>query len=102
MSETDNLLTLSLFEPRLNEEFIVRVEDDEVYPLTLFEASLLPASGYRKVPREPFQLRFRGPGPRYLLQRIHVLENKTLGKVEIFLVPIGREGDDFIYQAVFN
>jgi hypothetical protein len=72
-----------------------------VYPLTLVEASALPSGNYRNE-REPFQLRFRGPGPRHLPQQIHLLENQALGSIAIFLVPIGRDGDDFIYQAIFN
>ncbi len=101
MSEPDTPQTLSLFAPRLNELFVVRLDDNDVYPLTLFEAAALPPGNY-KMAREPFQLRFRGPGPRYLDQQIHVLENEVLGPLPIFLVPIGRDGDGFLYQAIFN
>jgi hypothetical protein len=101
MSTPDALQTLSLFEPRVGELFIVRLDENRVHPLTLVKASLIPSGNYRTA-REPFQLRFRGPGPQHLPQQIHLMENDALGSIAIFLVPIGRDGDGFIYQAIFN
>jgi hypothetical protein len=102
MPESDTYQTLSHFEPRVNELFKVPLEDGGFYPLTLFQASALPPSKNQNIRREPFELRFRGPGPRYLTQKIHRLENPALGPMEIFLVTIGQEGGEFIYQAIFN
>ncbi len=101
MTEANTLLSLADFAPRLNEAFSVDLDGSGTYPLILTEALALPARG-PKLAREPFQLHFRGPGPNYLMQRIHALENEVLGKIEVFLVPVGQEGDDFVYQAVFN
>ena len=102
MVEPETPQTLALFAPHLNELFRVRVGDETVYPLTLVEVSPLRPAGHRDLRRDPFELRFHGPGPQHLVQRIHRLENDALGALEIFLVPIGRAGDGFVYQAIFN
>ena len=45
-----------------------------------------------------------GSADRLLPQRIYPLEHPSLGKLDIFLVPLGAEGDSegLHYQAVFN
>ena len=98
----DELPTLPDFEARLNERFDVTLSDRTIYPLTLVEAVALPRQHAPSLRREPFQLKFRGPGPGYLPQQIHALRNETLGLCSLFLVPIGQDGDGFLYQAVFN
>ena len=52
--------------------------------------------------RSPYSLTFYAPGPRVLPQAIYGLEHSALGALEIFLVPIGREGTGFLYEANFN
>lgn len=49
-----------------------------------------------------FSLRFRGPSSVLLPQQIWPLRHAALGDLRIFLVPIGREDDGFIYEAIFN
>jgi hypothetical protein len=50
-----------------------------------------------------FSLRFRGPGEPYLPQRMWTLQHPQLGELAgVFLVPIGREDDGFLYEAIFN
>jgi hypothetical protein len=41
---------------------------------------------------------FRGPSLPVLPQRIYALEHRTLGRLEIFLVPIGAGQ----YEAIFT
>ena len=65
--------------------------------LVLFEVTGLDAE-----PERPFSLLFRGPASRPLPQQIHALEHPPLDAFELFLVPVGREGDALIYEAVFN
>lgn len=52
--------------------------------------------------REPFSLVFLGPREPVLAQRIYRLEHGGLGTLEIFLVPIGRDGAGTRYEAAFN
>src|SRR5690242_1635368 len=42
-------------------------------------------------PREPFSLLFQGPAAPILEQKIYALENEQAGRIEIFLVPVGRD-----------
>jgi hypothetical protein len=51
---------------------------------------------------EPFSAYFRGPLNSILPQRIYQVEHDRLGTVEIFLVPIGPDGQGMGYEAVFN
>jgi hypothetical protein len=48
-----------------------------------------------------FSLEFTATGDP-LPQRTYTLENEALGAHDIFLVPIGREGERTRYEAVFN
>jgi len=97
----DELPELKDFETCLNNRFQVRLHDQSIYPLVLLEAAPLSrtALSRRSV---PFQLKFHGPGPGYLPQQSHPLQHDKLGSFQLFLVPIGQDGDGFLYQAVFN
>jgi hypothetical protein len=98
----NDLPTMPEFEAHLNEQFMVTLSDRSLYPLTLVEVSPLPHHDAPRARRDPFQVKFRGPGPGYLPQQMHEMHNTSLGECSLFLVPIGREGDGFVYQAVFN
>jgi uncharacterized protein DUF6916 len=52
--------------------------------------------------QQPFSAYFRGPYPPVLPQRIYRVEHDQLGTLEIFLVPIGPDGQGMRYEAVFN
>jgi hypothetical protein len=49
-----------------------------------------------------FSLRFRGPERAFLPQQVRTLAHPQLGTLGIFLVPIGRADDGFLYEAIFN
>ena len=52
--------------------------------------------------RSPFSLMFRSGSPVVLPQKVYRLKNATMGLVDIFLVPVGRDVSGVVYQAVFN
>ncbi|KPV52880.1 hypothetical protein SE17_12855 [Kouleothrix aurantiaca] len=53
--------------------------------------------------REQFSLIFCDPdASAYLPQHIYPVEHETLGRMEIFLVPIGPGPDGMRYQAIFS
>ncbi len=52
--------------------------------------------------REPFSLIFSGPLQPVLRQAIHTLVHPALGRLEIFLVPIGPADGAMRYQAIFS
>ncbi|WP_244557916.1 DUF6916 family protein [Rhizobium hainanense] len=70
--------------------------------LTLIEARPLPERGFKGMMRAPFALLFRSMSKVLLPQQIYRLKNATLGILDIFLVPVARDKDGIIYQAIFN
>jgi hypothetical protein len=52
--------------------------------------------------RAPFTLEFRGPADPVLPQHIYRLEHPSLGPLEIFMVPVGRDESGTTYEAVFG
>jgi hypothetical protein len=52
--------------------------------------------------RSGFTLSFGGPAEPVLAQQIVPLEHATLGKLDVFLVPVASDGSQTRYEAVFN
>lgn len=52
--------------------------------------------------RVPFSLLFRGPQQPVLPQKIYPLEHERLGRLEIFIVPLGPDGEGMRYEAIFT
>ena len=67
-----------------------------------YEARPLPERGFAGVMRAPFSLLFRSASKVLLPQQIYRLKNATLGILDIFLVPVARDKEGIIYQAIFN
>lgn len=87
----------SNFEPLVGGEFM---SDDPEVRFLLIDVTQLGVQPH--APRtEPFVLTFAGaPG---LAQRTYALDHPNLGRLELFLVPIGPGPDGrFRYEAVFN
>ena len=95
-------LTLESFTPHLGGAFRLSIPDRTALTLTLDEAQSLASPGTRaegdRRKREPFRLLFRGPSLPILPQRIYPLEHAELGRLELFIVPIG-PGQ---YEAIFT
>ena len=99
-------LTLDDFAAHLEEPFAIDLGTDfpglEPLVLTLIKAEPIETNQDRGKRRAPFSVVFRGPVEPELTQRIYPLDNETLGRLEIFLVPIGPDDEGMRYQAVFN
>lgn len=94
-------LTFGDFFERVGETF--RVEGPSgAFPLTLVEATDLARRESPRPGRCPFSVIFLGPPTPVLTQGIRALEHATLGRLEIFLVPIGPDAAGMRYEAVFN
>jgi len=52
--------------------------------------------------RVPFSLLFRNTAVFLFPQQIYQMRHPKIGEVGIFLVPIAREREGFLYQALFN
>jgi hypothetical protein len=99
-------LTLSDFDVHLNARFPVHLGPGAILEMELIEATPLPEPGRGNpvMTRPPFSLIFRGPLDRLLPQHLYQMDHPSRGMIEIFLVPLGPEGDPtgHHYQALFN
>jgi len=95
------LLSCETFAGRANETFDVGVGESSL-PMTLVQVQPLQIHAYAGMMRAPFALTFKSQSPVLLPQKTYRMKNETLGAVDIFLVPIGRDASGILYQAVFN
>lgn len=91
-------LGLDEFSGRLNESFEVELEHERV-PFVLIEAQPLPSAA---ATHAPFSLLFRHAATAALPQQIYTMRHAALGQFGLFLVPVTRDKDGVVYQAVFN
>jgi len=98
-----NTACLADFASRVGTEFRVTTQPGSAIAMELVETAPLTASR-SLAQRQAFSLIFRGPRNRLLDQRIHTLEHDRLGRLGLFLVPIGpgADGNGPYYQVIFN
>jgi hypothetical protein len=94
-------LQVNEFAACLNETFMVDVEQVRT-PFVLVEARPLAAQAVAGAVRQPFSLLFRHEAAVVFPQRTYAMSHGRLGDFGIFLVPIARDREGFIYQALFN
>ena len=93
------LLTLEHFAGHVDETFPAAINEGEV-PFVLVEARGLPAPAQGV--RAPFSLLFRNGSSFLFPQQTYRMQHPRLGEIGIFLVPVAREREGFLYQAIFN
>ncbi|WP_295939862.1 hypothetical protein [uncultured Xanthomonas sp.] len=93
------LLSLEHFAGSVNETFSAQLNEGEV-AFVLVEARPLPTPPAAR--RAPFSLLFRNGSAFLFPQQTYQMRHPRLGEMGIFLVPVARERDGFLYQAVFN
>lgn len=91
--------TLETFTPAVGETFTVGGEGGATVELVLAEAAAAQADDH--APRPPFSLLFQGPADPLLPQGTYRFEHGSVGVLEIFIVPLGRDEHGSVYQAVF-
>ena len=94
-------LQLNDFAPHLNQTFMVEIDHVRT-PFVLVEARPLQQRPVPGMLREPFSLLFHNEAAVVFPQRTYSISNQDMGEFGIFLVPIARDKNGFIYQAVFN
>lgn len=98
-------LTRDLFTPHLNSQFRIRVEERTV-KVQLIKISDEKAAGITEgveiAGKESFSLIFLGMGPTSLEQQTYEVEHDEMGKLNLFLVPVGRNTGTQHYQAAFT
>ncbi len=95
------ILTLEHFASRIHETFTVDLGHGKS-PFVLIEAKPLATPALRDMVRAPFALLFHHVSPVLFPQRIYQMESPGIGDFGIFLVPVARNQDGFLYQAVFK
>jgi len=98
----ERVLVFEDFADKVGEVFVIGEQEFPAIPLTLTEAEPLPARTGPNGMRPPFSLIFLGKDPRVLPQRLYRLEHEEMGTLTIFLVPVGKDAEGVLYQAVFN
>lgn len=98
-------LTRDLFTPHLNSQFRIRVEERTV-KVQLIKISDEKAAGIIEgveiAGKEAFSLVFLGMGPTSLEQQTYEVEHDAMGKLNLFLVPVGRNTGTQHYEAAFT
>ena len=94
----DNLPTEEAFAAALNTTFDAATEAGKSLEITLVEVKSIVANKMQ----ECFALLFRAPLDAPAEQQQFQIEHNTLGKMEIFLVPVKKDDDGLFYEAVFN
>lgn len=95
-------LSIEHFAGHLGETFTVSLDHDGQAPFALVEVRPLPAQPFHGIVRAPFSLLFRHEAAVVFPQKIYQMTHAAMGQFGIFLVPVARDRDGFIYQAVFN
>jgi hypothetical protein len=91
-------LTKNQFEQNVNTRFWLNHSEAGRSPVDLVEVKNAPSPPQY----EAFSLFFRGDLQRMHPQRIYAVEHDALGMFDMFLVPVARESNGFLYEAVFN
>ncbi len=94
-------LVLEDFTPYLAEAFAL-IGNEAAAPFFLRQATALPDRSGGLLPRPPFVLLFAATDSTVRGQGDYKLAHPALGPTDIFLVPVGRDGDVILYEAVFN
>ncbi len=96
-------ISKAAFDPLRGQTFRLSYGTSESLDLELIEANALGAATKARADRDPFSLVFRHNGERRNLpQGTYPLEHAGLGHLEVFLVPIGPDGQGMRYEAIFT
>jgi hypothetical protein len=98
-----SILTWMQMAPYLNQRVSIRVDDELALEAELIEVLPLgPEPEEGSTMRRGFSLLFAGPMEPLLPQRIYAIENAEIGRLDLFLVPIGPAGGHMRYEAILN
>lgn len=95
---SDNELTYEQFAESLNTTYRLLLDESRVFEIKLAEVSA--RRGSRR--QERFSLIFKGSLDLFLPQNSYRAEHDRLGAFDLFLVPVEKEEDAFLYEAFFN
>jgi hypothetical protein len=92
------ILTKEVFSENLNTRFRIPMPAGNAAELDLVEVVETMST-----PRQQqFSVVFRGSLDYLLPQGTYHMEHEKMGEIDLFIVPVGKEPDGFLYEAVFN
>lgn len=95
------MLTSQDFAACKDENFSVHLAPDMVITTKLIQVTEFKS--FSPLERLPFSLVFKTVGTlNGFPQGMYVMENHTIGNLDVFLVPIGPDPDGMKYEAVFS
>ena len=94
-------VTVETFAGREGETFSIQFADATL-DLKLAAVDGMPGEWGKTEVREPFSVVFDGPLEHVLPQQIWPLDHDEIGRLDIFLVPLGPKDDAMRYEAVFT
>ena len=103
MTDVVRSLTYETARTYIGQTFQIRFDDGSTLDLNLEHVELLIEKHINpRMKRDAFSMQFRGPAQPALGQSIYSVDHPELGAIKIFLVPVSRGADGYLYEAVFN
>ncbi|HEU4887237.1 MAG TPA: hypothetical protein VFV49_05075 [Thermoanaerobaculia bacterium] len=104
MTDVLSSLTYETAKTFLGQNFQIRFDDGATIDLTLEEVLLLMEKHVNpRMKRDTFSMQFRGPLEPGLRQGMYPTYHEQLGgPIQLFLVPLNRGENGYLYEAVFN
>ena len=93
--------SFEFFASHLKETFSLSLGESSI-DMTLVQAQRRPPRVVAGLRAEPFTLYFKCQSPVLLPQKMYPFKNDGTGTLNIFIVPVARERDGVVYEAVFN
>ena len=96
--------TFEIIHPLVGTTFEMTARDGQSYPLKLVEVlKIMDQHVDSRMTRDTFSMHFLGPQQPYIPQSTYSMTHETLGGPHlIFIVPISKDKDGYMYEAVFN
>jgi hypothetical protein len=104
MTDVLRSLTYETVRGYLGQNFQIRFDDGRTIDLNLEHVDLLMEKHINpRMKRDAFSMQFRGPLAPQLSQSTYPIYHDALGgPLHIFLVPLSRAENGYLYEAVFN
>src|SRR5688572_29002785 len=103
MTDAVSALTYETAQTCVGQKFQIRFEGGSTMDLNLEHVELLMEKHINpRMKRDSFSMQFRGPMEPALRQSTYQVHHQALGMLTIFLVPLSRGADGYLYEAVFN
>lgn len=93
-------LTATDFRRHVVDGFRIHYGGERPLPVRLSEVADFPRQPANQ--RVPFSLLFHGPADGWLRQGTYTFEHDAMGRMDIFLVPLGSDAEGMRYEVIFG